>query len=360
MPGRDQFSANYGQARERFRALAARAGAHQEAHPIDAPGPHGEQLTIDLAWLGPRDAARVVVVSSALHGVEGFLGSAVQLDLLERLPELPDGVALVFLHALNPYGFAHLRRVNEDNVDLNRNLLRDGERWEGAPEGYDGFDGLLNPPAPPGRFTHLSFPLRALPRILASGLPKLKGIVAGGQYRFPKGVFYGGSGPTKTMKILDEQVPRWFGSARRLIQLDLHSGLGKPATYKLLCDHPVNHPRTALLTRQFGPEVQPWDAGDGVAYAIRGGLGTWMIARLPSCDVDVLCTEFGTVPPLKVITALHCENRAHHHGAPDAPTTIAAKIRIQETFAPSDPTWRDRVVQRGRAVVEQALAAVLA
>ena len=29
---------------------------------------------------------------------------------------------LVFVHALNPYGFSWVRRVNEDNVDLNRNF----------------------------------------------------------------------------------------------------------------------------------------------------------------------------------------------------------------------------------------------
>jgi predicted deacylase len=29
---------------------------------------------------------------------------------------------MILIHALNPYGFAWLRRVNEDNVDLNRNF----------------------------------------------------------------------------------------------------------------------------------------------------------------------------------------------------------------------------------------------
>jgi hypothetical protein len=29
----------------------------------------------------------------------------------------------VFIHALNPYGFATNRRANEDNIDINRNLL---------------------------------------------------------------------------------------------------------------------------------------------------------------------------------------------------------------------------------------------
>jgi hypothetical protein len=35
---------------------------------------------------------------------------------------------IVFVHALNPFGFKHHRRVNEDNVDLNRNFLT-AEEW---------------------------------------------------------------------------------------------------------------------------------------------------------------------------------------------------------------------------------------
>ena len=33
------------------------------------------------------------------------------------------GTSVVLVHALNPHGFAHRRRVNEDNVDLNRNFV---------------------------------------------------------------------------------------------------------------------------------------------------------------------------------------------------------------------------------------------
>jgi hypothetical protein len=32
------------------------------------------------------------------------------------------GVAVLYIHALNPYGFSHIRRVTQENVDLNRNF----------------------------------------------------------------------------------------------------------------------------------------------------------------------------------------------------------------------------------------------
>lgn len=97
------------------------------------PGPDGDELTIDVARFSPQRPERLIVLSSGLHGVEGYLGSAVQCAILEEELEgwtPPDRLAVVMIHALNPYGFAFHRRVNENNVDLNRNFLLDGERFD--------------------------------------------------------------------------------------------------------------------------------------------------------------------------------------------------------------------------------------
>jgi len=161
------------------------------------------------------------------------------------------------------------------------------------------------------------------------------------------------------MEILEAQLPRWFGRAKKLWIIDFHTGLGAAATYKLFIDHSPDAPRTAQLKSSFGAEsVQPWDAGEGIAYEIRGGLGTWVQSKLPGIEADVLAAEFGTVNVLKVITALTCENRAHQWGNPHDATTKQAKMLLMEAFAPSDVGWRDTVVERGRHIIEQALAAV--
>eukprot|EP01032_Pedospumella_encystans_P016815 gene16815-19167_t len=85
-------------------------------------GAQGEELAMDVAVQGPADAAQVLMTTSAVHGIEGFCGSAIQTGLLHSL-SLPPGVAVVHVHAVNPHGFSHARRVNEDNVDLNRNFI---------------------------------------------------------------------------------------------------------------------------------------------------------------------------------------------------------------------------------------------
>jgi hypothetical protein len=61
----------------------------------------------------------------------------------------PD-VTLVFIHAVNPYGFHHDRRVNEDNIDINRNFLTPEEfemAWSRDPNfaGYVDADPFFNP-----------------------------------------------------------------------------------------------------------------------------------------------------------------------------------------------------------------------
>ena len=110
-----------------------RLGGQLDTFTWGLTGPLGEELAIDIAWLGAGRPRRVLLHSSGLHGVEGFAGSAIQLQLLDELPRLPEDGAVLIAHVLNPYGMAWLRRVNEHNVDLNRNFLAPDEAYVGAP-----------------------------------------------------------------------------------------------------------------------------------------------------------------------------------------------------------------------------------
>src|SRR5262252_5152727 len=125
MPIADYFSANYREARERFCAAAERASARLGRYLLpERHGPQGESLSIDVARLGPERSRDALVVLSGTHGVEGLAGAGCQVGFLtDRLYEaLPSSACALLVHALNPHGFAWLRRVNEDNVDLNRNF----------------------------------------------------------------------------------------------------------------------------------------------------------------------------------------------------------------------------------------------
>ena len=113
----------YDECRARFVRAAAVAGLEVRSEPIDARGATGQLLTIDSVRVGAVEPRRALVVLSGVHGVEGFIGSLIQCEFLERLARavLPADMAILVVHSVNPWGMSRSRRQNESNVDLNRN-----------------------------------------------------------------------------------------------------------------------------------------------------------------------------------------------------------------------------------------------
>jgi hypothetical protein len=349
----DVFSPDYLTARRRFRDAAGRHGWAVEYHPIAARGPGGEELTIDVAAPPESDHVNTLVLSSGVHGVEGPFGSAVQLGLLERWGRTPP-VRCVLIHAVNPFGFAHRRRVNEDNVDLNRNFLPAGQPFSGTPDGYARLDPVLNPPHPPAAVD--LFPLRAAWEVVRVGLPSLKQAIAAGQYDRPQGIFFGGHGPAESARILTAHYARWLGRARRVVHLDFHTGLGAWGTYKLLLERPTTDDENRRLAAWFGPGTFEACHPNGVAYDTRGGYGTGCDAQAAGHDHLFACAEFGTYGPITVLTGVKRENQAHQWGEPGSAATERAKQRLAELFCPASGEWRERVVLQGWELAERAAA----
>lgn len=350
------FSPDYASARDRFRAACGALQCSQESIPLGQEGPNGGDLSLDVARLGPTGARSLVVVSSGMHGVEGLLGSALQLALLQELAQgrpLPDDTALLLLHALNPFGFAWTRWVNEDNAQLNRNFLPRGMPYQGSPDGYGLLDPLLNPKGPPRRLDPFLLSVALL--VARHGMAPLQATALAGQYDHPRGLFYGGSGPSWSLRILAERLPGWLGQAERVLHVDVHSGMGRRAALRILVDHPSGSEAFQRLAARFGSErVQP-RLGEDAPYAIQGGLGAWCQERFPSCQYDVLTAEFGTYGPITVLRALRDENRAHHWGQPRDASTQRAKARLREAFVPEDLRWREAVLEQGMELVGGAL-----
>ena len=351
------FSRSYAEARRRFIEAARAVDASVHSYAIDAAST--DKLTIDVAIVG-ADTDPALVVSSGVHGVEGFFGSAVQLALLERLKATNDkqGIRYVLIHAVNPYGFAHLRRVNEGNVDLNRNFMASADDYAGAPSGYAGLNGLLNPESPPSRFE--PFKAKALWHIWRTGLPALKETIARGQYEHPRGLFYGGKKPCASTKIVQDNCDSWLAASRHIVHMDLHTGLGPHGNYKLLLTESAHSERGDWYAETFGADhIEPLTKPDGMAYRVSGEFGPWMQHHFRTRDYRFAGAEFGTYDVIRVLAALRAENRAHHYCAPDSPDYLRAKEELRECFCPESPAWRKQVIDGGLRVVGQGVRALL-
>ena len=286
--------------------------------------------------------------TTGMHGVEAYTGSAVQLALLDSPPVPGPDEALILVHVLNPYGMAWLRRTNENNVDLNRNFLVNGEAFEGVPQLYRQLDPLLNPQSPPGRD---GFRVRAPAFAMRHGFLHVKQAIAEGQYEYARGLFYGGpelqEGPRLYCAWLREHV----SDATYVFALDLHTGLGRRGTDTVVAEAAYG----ATVPSALGPALERTLVDPhkpSVAYTVRGSYGGALPHVLPRSRIDFVLQEIGTYPPLAVLHALREENRWHFYGA--GSIVHPAKLKLRETLCPAAVDWRRKAVSRG---VELARAA---
>ena len=297
-------------------------------------------------------------VVSGTHGVEGFAGSECQYRWLEALgPEpLPDGLAMVLVHAHNPYGFAWVRRVNEDNVDLNRNYLDHAD-----PPRNPGYDEIAEHLAPVdlGPDTLKTADEALMAYGFEHGMEALQAAVSGGQYDHPDGLFYGGSGPVRSQQLMREIVTEHASSAEEVVIIDLHTGLGEWGEVEVI---------THELPGTDGYErVEGWwgryaigssASGDSVSAPLTG---EWMAAAagwLTPRRVTAAALEWGTVDTITVLMALRADNWLHTRGDPTGPEAPAIKAQLRAAFAPDDPAWFERVYDCFIDVVTETLSAL--
>lgn len=348
---------DYATARRRFIDAATAAGASLHHHPLPDRGPAGEDLVIDVAVLGAPDAPTAVLVVSGTHGVEGFAGSLCQSAWLEdhavTLP--PADVAMVFVHAINPYGFAWVRRVNEGNVDLNRNFVDFDDLPEN--EGYEEIAEALAPAAWSGPERE-SADAALLDLLTTKGLGPVQEAISAGQYRHPDGLFYGGTAPTRSHEVLHEIITDHLGGKERVAVLDLHTGLGPWAEVELITPEVPGTPAYDRAISWWGGQVASNTAGKSVSSPLSGEWLNRLDDWLDGVEVTQVALEWGTVDAVTVLQALRADNWLHVHGDPTGPDAPAIKAELRAAFAPDDPAWAAAVHQRFVEVLGNTLDAL--
>ncbi len=348
------FSPDYRTARDKFRAAAQAAGASLEDHVNPAGPPGGSApLTTDAALLGPPDAGRVLLVNSGTHGVEAFAGSAVQIAFLAERPALPDDVRIVMVHAINPHGFAWLRRVTEDNVDLNRNFL-DHDGTHPANPAYDALHALLCP----ARWDEAT--LAELERSLDAyagehGAFALQAAVTRGQYDHANGIFYGGRRPTWSNATFRAILERHVTGSHRIAFIDLHTGLGGYGDAEMIAGASPSTPNGRRLRAWYGDLLTSPSAGTSSSAPLVGVIARAVRDAARGADVISATLEFGTYPVREVLHALQADNWLHIHGDIDSAQGRAIKADIRKRLFPDEDGWKERVLEQGRRVLRRAL-----
>ena len=319
-------------------------------YPCSGTGPKGEQLVTDTVWIGPENAYRVLVLIAGTHGVEGFAGSAVQLDILNLLAEglivIPDHTAVLMVHALTPWGYAWQRRCDGDGIDLNRNVI-DFSRSLPENNAYDLLKNTLYlTDSTPRKTALIEFEQQ-------HGRVALEIAISGGQYSDPFGPFYGGTAPAHGRLVCEDLIQRYALQQRDLAVIDLHTGLGPYGYGEIICDHQPDSAGTRAAQNWYGDSVTLPLLGTSSSVPKIGLLDyAWhSIMNERSCYVTL---EFGTFSTDQLFEILLRDHQLWSQDDNESARLNHRKI-MRHHFCPNDQSWQELVLFRARQVIAQGL-----
>jgi hypothetical protein len=348
------FPADYADARARFRKLASEKGFSLEsfAHP-SRRAPDGGELVCDVARKGAAAAKRILILSSGTHGVEGFCGSRCQAELLVSgmLDGWAEDCAVVLVHAINPYGFAWLRRTNEDNIDLNRNFI--DHRSHPDNPAYDEIHGWLIPEDWDGPAREAAEGAIAA-YITQRSLRAFQSALTGGQYDHPDGMFYGGRAPAWSNLLWRDILQRHCAAAEIVAAVDIHTGLGPRGVGEALSV--TSEAAYLRAKRLFGDDVTWTGGGDAVSAQVGGSLMHASYDELGEDRLVMIALEFGTHPIPVTLEALRAENWLEARGDPASTQASAIKQALKDAFYIDAPDWQRDVSARTLEIVSKVKA----
>jgi hypothetical protein len=349
------FSQSYAQAREKFLNAAQNAGlpVDSKLHPL--PGRDGETLAMDVVLDGAADTRKLLVISSACHGVEGYCGSGVQIHALQntawREAAKAQGVAVLYIHALNPHGFSHVRRVTHENVDINRNF-QDFSKPLPDNAAYREIHPLLLPEVWPPDAANTAATAQY---IAERGMKAFQAAVSQGQHEFPDGLFFGGQAPTWSNLTLRQVLQKYAQSCQKMAWIDLHTGLGPSGVGERIFACADDAQAFARAKAWWGQGITSIYDGSSTSAFLTGLM--WMAAyqECPQAEYTGMAMEYGTQPQLQVMNALRGDHWLHLH--PQAPEPLRQKIKqdLMEAFYTDTDAWRTQIVDQALEAMHQAV-----
>lgn len=364
----DLFPETYEASRERFRnnlsavqAMRPKAKLFQHALPGD------NVLTIDWIYSDAVESnEKILMMTTGEHGVECYVGSAMMQRFIELyMPKMdPRKTGILLLHAINPWGMKHHRRSNADNIDLNRTFIWDAGFDPAFNPDYDKLNAFLNPITKIKNvfLSDLVYTLGLGWHVARMGIQNFRHALLLGQYRHPKGLYYGGTETPEETRTLMELYHQVLSSYEQVLHLDMHTGYG-PRYQMSLVNSALDKRTSKEFVEKFNCPLVVAATADEF-YALRGDMIDYIYTlqqnEFPGKRLYATSFEFGTLGNTlyglfhSPRVMIH-ENRAYWHGADNEKIQAQAKYGFEELFHPAAKDWREKAV----ADADQAFTGIL-
>ena len=367
MENHTYFTKSYENARKAFldkanqiilNNLEARLASHQVPSKTDS------ELYIDTLFIPANtNPEKLIVISSAVHGIEGYVGSAIQqMFLKEILPVLKiKNTSFLIIHSINPFGFKYHRRVTENNVDLNRGLEQDRKLFKSINKGYSQLNDYLNPEKKYSKrdLFHSFFILKSLTLLIRKSISSLRQAALQGQYQFPKGLYFGGMEFEPQKKILEELLITNIQKDQKVLTIDLHTGYGKKGMLHILQNHADETVKS--ITEKICNDHPIHRGGKDKFYEIFGDFAEFVGQVAPLNTCIPLVFEYGTQNNLGLLggfRAIHTmisENQGFHHGYSNPKVEKKVKDKFLKMFYPNDKILREGILEQTRKILPEII-----
>ncbi len=333
-----------------------------EHYHLRVPTQTRAELYMDGLYLPQQGGNKehLVIVTSGIHGVETFTGAAIQIEFLSQTfdPQWLEKTGFLFIHAVNPFGFHFLRRVDEANVDLNRNVSGSPELFQKFSQDYKDFEPYLNPNEKlrVGLWADTKLFLKSLMKLITHGKKRITQISVGGQYQNPKGIYYGGNEVRPNSFLVQFMFEKAGKNYSKILHIDLHTGFGERGRLHFFSGrHAMELPGFSEVFNGFDI-----DAGsDDDFYETSGNFEMLTIKAFHDREIVIPMTfEFGTMNSQTIMGGFRSlrnmiyENQGHQHGYASQADKQTGHGNFLEMFNPSDKTWRDQVLKTGTSTLK--------
>lgn len=361
------YSTSYDDARQDFK-LRSKELINQfpngQLFSLPVPTESGKDITIDMLFLpATQDSSKLLIISSGVHGVEGYVGSAAQKLVMNQFitPELLEKTGVFLIHAVNPYGFKYTRRVTENNVDLNRNSDIDPKLYETQNLGYAEVYDLVNPKGKldVNSLGNKFFFLKAIANIAQKGMPVLRQAVLQGQYQFAEGLYFGGKQPEPQIKMLMPVIKEVCEPYQTVFAIDLHTGYGQRGMLHLF-PNPVEPDMKARMERLFEGYQIDWGDSDDF-YTVTGDFVNY-IGKINTGKTFIPMTfEYGTMDSqttmgsLRSIHIMIKENQGQQYGYDSPDDSVAIKHDLLEMYYPASESWQSKIMHDTQLMLDEVI-----
>ena len=354
------FSDNYREGRTRFLNACAdnKLAVNSYIHP-DHKGPHKEDLAIDVAWIGPKNAAKLLMVTCGTHGLEASTGAATILQFLGTTPQdkLPDDTAILLVHPVNPYGWAYDSRGNEDGIDLNRNFIDHTKPYPTNPD-YDKLHGLIKDAQVDTNGLKV-FTENFYNYVKTHGMAKAVNGITAGQYKYSDGLSFGGHGLSWSARTLFKIAHQYVRAAQKIVLLDWHTGIGDFGLPYFIMNDGVSSTEYKRASSWWPKhKIHSDDVLDGASPHYTGLLIHGMkekIEKFNQAKFTNIVIEWGTYNIDAMLQSLLLDDWLKRNRGMHTPLAGQIRAQLRDRFCPKNPDWRQAVLKQAPTLYSETL-----